>query len=170
MDIRVIVSCLACVVMSASGCDALSKGCTLIGCQDSFGATVRSADGSFPSGAHRVEVLADGTSLTCTFVYPSTSASSQLCDANLSVMVWPETTCTDTMMDGAVSHSCEPIPGKFYESIALPGTPGQVHVWQYVDDTAVLDAALAPSYQEFAPNGRECGPICRQATASLMFQ
>jgi len=169
MDIRVILSCLACAVMSASGCNALSKGCTLIGCQDSFGATVRSADGSFPSGAHRVEALADGTSLTCTFVYPDQGASTHLCDA-LDVIVWPETTCTDTMMDGAVSHSCEPIPGKFYESIALPGTPGQVHVWQYVDDTAVLDAAVAPSYQEFAPNGRECGPICRQATASLMFQ
>lgn len=166
MNIGVIPVSLACAAMSAGGCD--SRVCTLIGCSDGFSANVRSADGNFPSGVHRVEVLVDGASLTCTFVYPNDGTSSQkMCDADLSVTVWSETTCSETMM---VSYPCDPIPGKFYESIALPGTPGQVHVWQYVDDTAVLDAAVAPSYQEFAPNGRECGPICRQATASLMFQ
>ncbi len=99
-----------------------------------------------------------------------TGGSSQLCDADLSVMVWQETTCTDTTTDAGVTHQCDPIPGEYYEAIALPGTPAQVHVWQYLDDAAILDAAAAPSYKEFAPNGRECGPICRQATVSWMFE
>jgi len=29
--------------------------------------------------------------------------------------------------------------------------------------------ALEPSYDEIAPNGRECGPICRTTEASLAF-
>jgi len=159
MDIRVI---LVCAVISASGCDVLSKGCTLVGCEDGFTANVRSADGSFPSGAHRIEVLADTASLTCTFAYPfARPGDNASCGVDLRVAVWEELACTETQ--------CEPIPGKFYEAITVPGTPAQVHVWQYVDDMAILDAAVAPTYKEVAPNGRECGPICRQATVSWMF-
>jgi len=80
------------------------------------------------------------------------------------------TTCIDTMDGGVVTHQCDPVPTRLYELITVPGTPAQVHVWQYVDDTVILDAATAPSYGEVAPNGRECGPICRQATVSWMFE
>ena len=48
----------------------------------------------------------------------------------------------------------------------LMGAPGQVHVWQYVDDATILDVAAAPSYQESQPNGPECAPVCRQASLS----
>jgi len=146
MDIRVI-AIVAGAALGASGCDVLSKGCTLVGCEDSFTATVRKADRSFPGGVHRIEVLADSASLTCTFVYPATGGSSQLCDANLSVMVWPETTCTDTTTDAGVTHQCDLVPTRLYETIALRGTPGQVHVWQSVDDTPILDAVTAALLQ-----------------------
>jgi hypothetical protein len=45
-----------------------------------------------------------------------------------------------------------------------------VHVWQYVDDAPILDAAAAPSYRATTPNGAVCPPVCRQASASWMLQ
>jgi hypothetical protein len=157
--------------MSASACNPFGgKGCTLIGCVDSFTATARSDDGSFPSGAHRVEVLVDTASLTCAFTFPfALAGDNPSCGIDLTVHVWQETTCTDMTADAGVTHQCDLVPGRFHETITLPNTPGQVHVWQYVDDVPILDVAAAPSYQDVAPNGRECGPICRQATASWTF-
>jgi len=138
------------------------KSCTLVGCSDGFSANVRRADGSFPSGLHRIEVLADSATLTCTFTFPLAVGSLPVC-GGFSVVVFPATTCTDTR--------CDPIPGQFVETITVPGTPGQVHVWQYANDVAILDAAAAPSYQDFYPNGPDCDPApCRQASASWTLQ
>ena len=78
--------------------------------------------------------------------------------------------CTETRTDTSVSIHCDPIPGQFVETIGLTGTPAQVHVWQYVDDAAILDAAAAPTYAEARPNGPECAPVCRQASASWTLQ
>jgi len=144
---------------AVGGCGG--KACKLVGCSDGFSASVRSADGSFPSGLHRIEVLADSAALTYTFTFPLEVGSIPVC-GGFSVMVFSATTCTDTR--------CDPIPGQFFETITVPGTPGQVHAWQYVDDAAILDAAAAPSYQDLAPNGVECGPVCRQASASWTLQ
>jgi hypothetical protein len=156
--------------LASSGCIS-AKGCTEIGCIDGFSAAVRSADGSFPSGAHLVEVLVGASSLKCAFTYPlpnigGGSVQQPLCEAGLTVMILPETTCSASMM---ASYPCDPIAGKFVETIGLSGTPGQVHAWQYVDDAPILDVAAAPTYQSYAPNGSECGPVCREASASWTF-
>jgi hypothetical protein len=155
---------------ASTGCFSV-KGCTEIGCLDGFSAAVRSADGSFPSGAHRVEVLVGASSLNCAFTYPlpmigGGSVQQPVCDAGLAVVIGPETTCTESMM---TSYPCDPIAGKFVETIGLSGTPGQVHAWQYVDDAPILDVAVTPTYQIYAPNGSECGPICHLASASWTF-
>jgi hypothetical protein len=153
-------------LLLGAGCET-TKECSLVGCQNSFTATVRSADGSFPSGAHRVQVLSDSSTLNCAFTFPTGAGTAQpVCDGGMTVAVWPETTCTDTMATGTASHSCDPIPGKFVETITVVGTPGQVHAWQYVDDAPILDVAAAPTYQISMPNGPGCGPSCLQATAS----
>jgi len=115
-----------------------------------------------------------GTStLTCAFPFPLPPAggggTQPACDSGLTVTISPKESCTDTMQAGSVSHSCTPIPGKFFETIGLPGTPAQVHVWQYLDDVPILDVAVTPTYQSYTPNGPECGPVCRQASASWTF-
>ena len=152
-----------------SGCS--SKVCPGAGCYDNFSATVKRADGSFPSGTHRIEILADGATLLCTFTFPletlSTGTTVQpACASGVNVTVGPAQICTETRTDTSVSLRCEPIPGQFVETITLMGAPGQVHVWQYVDDVAVLDAAAAPTYEDYYPNGPECGSPCRQASQS----
>jgi len=134
--------------VGVSGCS--SKHCTTRGCYDGFSATVGPGEiGSLPIGTHRLEVIADGVSLTCTFQIPSGTAATT-CSTGLSVLFAPA--------------------GQGVETITVAGTPGQVHAWQYVDDAAILDAAAAPSYEESRPNGPECEPVCRQASASWTLQ
>ena len=158
------------VLAAVSGACERTTECTLIGCQDQFSAAVSRADGSFPSGTHRIEILADGASVTCTFAYPlmtgpSGATVSPSCPTGLVVSVEQQQVCTQTNENGGVASTCQPIPGQFFETIRLVGTPAQVHVWQYVDDVALLDAATAPAYQDYFPNGPACGPPCHQASA-----
>ncbi len=134
---------------AAGGCGA--KVCKPIGCGDGFTASVHGANGSFPSGMHRIELMLDGNTLTCTFAYPAAIQMQPLC-SGFRVAFSPETT------------------GGYVETISVAGTPGQVHAWQYVDDVPILDAAAAPSYEERWLNGPECGPACRQASASWTLQ
>lgn len=145
-----------------------------MGCYDNFAATAKRTDGSFPTGMHRIEILVDGVMQMCAFTFAETSpgiaTASPSCPAGFTVMVGNEQTCTETRTTGSVSLHCDPIPGRFVETITLMGTPAQVHAWQYVDDAAILDAAAAPSYADYFPNGPECGGACRQASASWTLQ
>jgi|SRR4029079_1084859 len=160
---------LACASTAAVGCDSSSSGpkaCTLIGCADSFTASVQRADGSIPDGAHRIEIVADGKTLHCSFTLPLAGTAQPTCDAGLGVTVVPGQICIQTGGGSGSSATCNVLPGKFVETITLQGTPGQVHVWQYVDDASILDAAVAPQYEDSRPNGPECGPVCRQASVA----
>jgi hypothetical protein len=159
---------LACATTATVGCDSSSgpEVCTLIGCVDSFTASAQRADGSIPEGAHRIEVLADGTTLRCAFTFPLAGTAQPACDAGLQVTVLQAQFCIQTQSGSSSSSTCDPLPGKFTETLTLQGTPGQVHVWQYVDDAAILDAAVAPQYQDSRPNGPACEPVCRQASVA----
>ena len=152
----------------------MTKACTLVGCSDSFTATAKRADGTFPVGMHRIEIVADGVTQVCTFTFAGTIPDSAwmvaTCSSGAVVMVRNAETCTETRNGNSVSYRCDPIPGQFVETITLASTPAQVHVWQYVDDAAILDAAAAPSYADYFPNGPECGGACRQASASWTLQ
>src|SRR4029079_7339589 len=103
----------------AAGCS--STACTNIGCTDTFTATVKSADGSFPIGMHRVEILAGGATVTCTVAFAETSPGIggifAPCPSGLAVMVGNAQLCTETHMGNSVSQRCDPIPGEFVERI-----------------------------------------------------
>jgi len=158
---------------AAPACDT-PKACTEIGCVDGFTATVQRADGTFPSGTHRIEALVDGVTLKCTFTFPlatQNGATAQpTCDAGLDVIVVPAQICIDTHSGQSSGVSCSPIAGQFSEIVTLAGAPGQVHVWQYVDDAAILDGAVAPQYAAVRPNGPDCEPVCRQAAVAWTLE
>jgi hypothetical protein len=154
---------------AAQGC--ASKTCSTVGCFDQFTATVQRADGSFPTGAHRIDVVADGVSLSCTFNFPIETlpgggAAVPSCATGLTAFVGPATVCMHTTGNGGSTYRCDPIPGQYVESIALAGTPAQLHASQSVDGASLLEVDAAPSYQDVQPNGPECGTVCRQASAS----
>ena len=156
----------ASVLSSVPGCR--THACTEIGCQDGFRATVKRADGSFPSGNHRVEILADGVTTTCTFTFPLPTTAggvtqSPQCPLGITVNVGTAEICKEIHTTTSSSLQCEPVPGQFVETIVISGAPAQVHAWQYVDDVPILDAAAAPTYREVFPNGTDCPPACRLA-------
>jgi drug/metabolite transporter (DMT)-like permease len=95
---------------------------------------------------------------------PLAGTAQPTCDAGLSVTIVPAQICIQTEGSSGSSSTCNAIPGKFVERVTLSGTPGQVHVWQYVDDAPILDVAVAPQYQDSQPNGPGCPPVCRQAS------
>ena len=155
--------------------NACSGVCTSVGCQPGFSAKVHRADGSFPSGTHQIAIVVDGVSLTCTFAFPlpmvaGGGTSQPTCPSGMTVWVLPATDCTETNSGSSGTETCTDIPGQFVEWITLTGTPAEVQAQQSVDGTVILDATVTPTYQEVAPNGVECGPICHQALVDWPLQ
>ena len=149
---------------AAAGCE--QKACTLRGCTDQFSATLRRADGSFPAGAHRIDVIADGVTLSCTFSFADGGVTAT-CPPGLDVTVGPAEICTEFQTGNSVGYRCEPIPGQFVERLSLRATPSQLRVVQMVDGVVLIDEAMAPTYEAAYPNGPECGSPCQQASAML---
>lgn len=139
--------------------------CTDVGCHDQFTATVTVDATLVPAGTHTVNVMADGTAMTCTFPFPPTDAVAR-CSGGLTVIVQAAAVCTTVQTDAAISDKCQAIDGKFTESIWVPGAPGVVQVQQLVGETILLDQTIAPTYQANQPNGPGCGPTCQQAGAA----
>jgi hypothetical protein len=152
------------VVLALAGCEG--KVCTLRGCSDQFSATLTRADGSFPAGAHQIDITADGVTMSCTFNFAG-SAVVATCPSGLDVTVGPATTCTEIRTGNSVSLRCDPIPGQFVEQLSLRGTPRALRVVQSVAGVTLLDQSMAPIYEAAYPNGPECGSPCQQASATL---
>lgn len=161
----------------ALGCDGSSIGsprdgemiCTDVGCQDQFSASVMMDATQVPAGTHTVNVVADGAATSCTFQFPadpSTGGLAAQCSSGLTVFVQPATICTTMQSATVTSEQCQPIDGKFIESIWVSGTPSVVRVQQLVNGTVILDQTVSPTYQTNEPNGPGCGPICHQAGAA----
>lgn len=132
-------------------------------------------DGSFPSGTHQIDVVADGVSLSCTFTFPLPTVAGggtaePSCPPGMTVSVLPATDCTETNSGSTSAETCTDIPGQFVEWITLTGTPAEVDAQQSVDGALILDEMVAPTYQEVAPNDAECGPICHEALVDWTLQ
>jgi hypothetical protein len=162
------------VLLLLGSCDQLYRACTAIGCSDSFNVTVTPAAGTFPAGEHEVVIAIDGSApRTCTFRFPFTgSIESARCtgEGGLNLTVWPLQTCQTITQGGAVGQSCTPIPGKFEERLTVPGLPARLRITQRLAQGEVyLDRDVTPRYEEFYPNGKDCGGACKQAGATWEF-
>ncbi len=160
----------------ALGCDGNAIGlpgggetvCTDVGCEDQFSASVTMDAALVPAGTHTVNVVADGAAMSCTFQFPpadSTGGGAAQCSSGLTVFVEPSLVCTTMQSAMGAWEACQPIDGRFGESIWVSGTPSVVQVQQLVGGTVILDQTVSPTYQTYEPNGPRCGPICHQGGA-----
>lgn len=78
-----------------------------------------------------------------------------------------DTVCTETVTDNAVSQSCEPIPGKYSLRFAVDGTPEAVTIKVEHDGAVLVKEDFSPSYKETQPNGKGCGPVCKQGAVEV---
>ena len=148
-----------------------TKACTEVGCSDQFSATIETTSASLPPGAHRLDVTADGTTLSCTFSVPvepipSEGLPSPDCPLGLTLFVGPAVTCTTVDNGTAKSQSCDPVPDRIKESLRITRSPTHLTVTQWAGDTMIFEQTAIPTYQTSQPNGPGCEPICRQASAS----
>jgi hypothetical protein len=167
---RLLMAALGCGAFGCGGGAISSPGggemiCTSSGCNDQFSATVTMDATQVPAGTHTVNVVADGAATSCTFPFPPTDAVAQ-CSSGLTVIVQAAAICTTVQTDAAITEKCQPIDGKFTESIWVSGTPSVVQVQQLVAGTVILDQTIAPTYQTNQPNGPGCGPTCHRAGAA----
>jgi len=148
-----------------------TKACTEIGCTDQFSAAIEGASASLPPGMHRLDVVADGTTLSCTFSVPveplpGGGLPAPTCSPGLMLFVGPAMTCTTFETDAAKGQRCEPIPDRVQERLSIAGTPAHVTVTQWAGDAMIFQQTAAPTYQLNRPNGPDCEPVCRQASAA----
>jgi len=148
-----------------------TKACTEVGCNDQFSATIEAPLASLPPGMHRLEVIADGTTLTCTFSVPLEPPASggwpdPVCSAGLSLSVGPAVMCTTFETDAIKGQRCDPIPDRVSEHLYFSATPTQVAVTQWAGDTMIFQQTATPTYQVSYPNGPDCGPACRQGSVT----
>jgi hypothetical protein len=165
-----LVLALLSAVGLTSACTS-TKACTEIGCVDQFSATIEAASASLRPGDHELDVTVDEAWLSCRFSIPVEpipmgGLPAADCDHVLTLFVGPAVTCT-TFDDGAVKgQRCDPVPGRVQERLTVTGTPTYVGVRQWAGDTLIFTQMITPIYELTRPNGPECEPTCRQASAT----
>jgi hypothetical protein len=144
-----------------------AHACGLVGCGDQFTATVQDANGSLPSGAQALTVMADGVTTTCSFTLPLATDGAADCPSGLQVLVLQAQTCVTSSNSQTKTQSCTPVAGKFAEIVTIAGKPATIHFTQTVNGATALDQTLTPAYTTSQPNGPGCDPVCTQASAML---
>lgn len=167
------------VVVPACGSRIGSPGagqmvCTTIGCSDQFSAIVTLDATMVAAGTDTLDVTADLLKATCAFPFPPADLPPgegvmTSCSTGLTLLISPVQVCTTMQTPTVISQQCQPVPGKFTETIRLSGTPSAIHVQQRVEGLVLLDQTVSPTYQVNQPNGPMCGPICHQASATWMI-
>ena len=158
-----------------AGSSSLPDGdliCTLIGCEDELRATVTVDATMVPAGTHTIRVTAGGTTVgSCTFPFPPPDVTLgvgtvEQCSGGLMMDIFPAEVCTTTQTATVSSDQCQPLDGKFTETLTVAGTPATVRVQQLVGATMISDQTISPTYVTNQPNGPLCGPTCHQAAAA----
>lgn len=147
------------------GCGESVQTCTNAGCFSGVTITTGSA-GLLPEGEYRVAVLLDGVAHSCTSPIPWLSDFTMRCEPDAAGV---------TLSFGEWRPTFIP-PGTMPRGLAIEitnRTPQRIELEITRDGNVVAAESFTPEYTEFAPNGEECGPVCRNAeleAAPLMFE
>lgn len=124
--------------------------CTDIGCTD--GLDIAFSPAFETAGEYLVTVEADALVITCTANLPLTEDLAT-CDAD---GVYLGTS------GSALDESEHRLTGLYLEA-----GPSTVRLVVTRDGETVVEAELSPTYQTYAPNGEECGPVCTYDSESV---
>ncbi len=145
---------LASLLLPLTACGDKDEGpldCTQIGCTD--GLEIEVSPTFSTQAEYGAVIVADGETITCTAVLPLPSDGGSSCDAE---GVWWGTS------GSALDESEHMLLGWY-----LPSGPAEVSISVTRDGEEVLSAELVPEYEELAPNGEDCGPICTWAMETV---
>lgn len=134
--------------------------CTEIGCQDGFILMLSPSDG-WPQGAYEFALETEAGKTTCkgSIPLPPCGQSGLTCattpdrgEKN------PRVAISGCALDGA---------SQSFPQIDFPDGPAQVNVRIAKDGTTLVNQVFTPQYTTSSPNGPQCGPVCRQSSASM---
>lgn len=132
-----------------------SRVCTEIGCVDglviSFGRGVEWAPGTYV-----FSIDADGVEQTCKGMLPLPPCASG-----------GALTCTGNVATIGESGCALPASQHGFADIQLRSGPSKVTLRIERDGVVLADETLVPTYRTSQPNGPNCDPICRQASATI---
>jgi hypothetical protein len=168
---------ICCAVLIAawtgnSACTITTRSCTEVGCENGATVDLTSPNGAWTPGTYELDLVVDGASASCALAVPAapspTSAIEASCTSQIGLTFLAETQCYSLPSDGSVvGEGCSPVPGQFHQLLSLPGTPARVALALSRDGKALFDKTLDLSYQDFYPNGPQCGGACREASATV---
>ena len=135
-----------------AGCgDKVDVSCTDIGCQD--GLQVDFEPVLETAGDYEVEIVVDGVSTRCLASLPLDAEAPSSCDEEGVYL---------TTSGSALSEDQHEITGVY-----LTAGPDTVSIGVLRDEAEVGGDTLSPTYTVVQPNGPECEPTCRSASASV---
>jgi hypothetical protein len=168
---------LALAWVTGSGCQFDARSCTDVGCVTQATIFLQSPTGAWTPGTYELAVaLDDGTggSASCALQVPAapspTSPINASCTSEIGLTFLGDSQCRTLTSDSgdAVSGECLPVPGHFHQELSLPGTPSRVALTLSRDGHVLLQTTVNLAYQNFYPNGPQCGGSCQEASTTLL--
>ena len=137
------------VLLPLVSCGEVTDYCTEMGCID--GLQINFNPDITTHGTYIFSVTMDGVTEVCEYSLPFVEENGEYgtCDGE---NIW--LTISGTALD-ASQHS---IPEMY-----IPSSPTDIMIVITRDETEIVNQSFQPEYEEFAPNGKECGPICYSA-------
>jgi hypothetical protein len=138
-------SLMAPAMLLASGCNGFGLACTQIGCDDGVSVLIRGLE---LNQSYEVDVATADAIIKCT-IDTDDAATQQMrmqCDQSLFYF---------SQMDDA--------------HIEVANTPERVEITVRQNGTMILQDEVTPDYDEVAPNGEACGPICLHAEVPVQL-
>jgi len=130
-------------VAMANGC---GESCTDSGCFDSVAIRFEGESGSLANGRYEVSLVGGVASRNCGVRITEAGVAEDSCGLYLGTF-------------GGVQTF----------GIQMLGRPDSVRFRLSRSESLLVDTLFAPAYVSVAPNGLDCGPVCRIAVAEVSF-
>lgn len=138
------------------------RACTQIGCVEGLTIDVASTSGWAP-GTYRFDFELDQEKVSCEGTLPL-----RACEHGPSVRCTPEGAAERVMI--SESGCALPAAEHSLPSISIRGEPARVRLTVSRDGTQLAAEEMTPQYRTMRPNGPECEPVCRQASAKVTLR
>jgi hypothetical protein len=134
-------------------CGSVGIDCTEIGCSDGVNITFDSEITTH--GNYVFVVTLDGVPTTCEYSLPFVEIDGAYgsCDREGISL---------TLSGTALDESQHSIPYMY-----IPSSPEAISIEITRDGSSIASTSFVPEYEESAPNGKECGPICYSAGTKI---
>ncbi|HQP36677.1 MAG TPA: hypothetical protein PLI95_15935 [Polyangiaceae bacterium] len=131
------------------------RACTTMGCANGFVVNLQSD--AWSAGAYQIAIVADDRTIVCTAALPLPKTGPQsACDAAGVTL-------------GTSGSELEPTEQSLYEVRFSDTYPKTVTMTVSRDATKLAEQSFTPEYATLQPNGPDCEPTCKYASATLAW-